>query len=353
MRRAFHQRTRACRLAVVAGLAAALATSAASAQSSKATPAGGSGQALAGQTIPVRSPAASKAAAAAVPQTTGTRVPAGLAAARPVPGMMAMPADTGTVDSATAAGLGPDVIWVPEKAGPQLRRQVTGGQKSQKTTYIRSSSGKPTSSLTIDKERPIAPIDDRARPRVWCAPATEHISPINGNLLRDSHLRYEDGDVMLGHHFGNDIWTASDRTVRVSCDANWAASFQLITELQGKQRRIQILADDLDGPRILPAGHCIKISRLWYVRGKKGREVDGWWDEPPTLIPLLKPVNVPPPDNGVIGQTNQSFFVNIHIPRMVFAGTYRTTLHVKDLDDPLYEEDIRVEVTASPWRTRR
>ncbi len=183
--------------------------------------------------------------------------------------------------------------------------------------------------------------------------ASEHVSPINGNLLRDSHLAYEDGDLMLGHHISNDIWNVAGHSVRLSCDNNWAACFQVIAELQGKQRRIQILPDNLDGPRILPAGPCIKISRLWYVRGKRGREVDGWWDDPPTLIPLLKPLNVPPPDNEVIGQTNQSFFVNIHIPRMVFAGTYRTTLHVKDLDDPLYEEDIHVEVTANPWRPHR
>jgi hypothetical protein len=68
---------------------------------------------------------------------------------------------------------------------------------------------------------------------------------------------------------------------------------------------------------------------------------------------LLKPLNVPPPDNDVIGQTNQSFYVDIRIPPKIFAGTYRTTLHVRDLDDPLYEEDIHVEVTARPTGTHR
>ena len=241
-------------------------------------------------------------------------------------------------------------MWSGSRSGPahHLRRQVTGGEKSVKTTYTRTAAGTPVSTLKIEKDPLIEPTDDREKPRVWCVPAGEHVSPINGNLLRDGHLGYEDGGLMLGHRISNEIWNFHGNSVQVACDKNWVAGFQLITEIQGKQRRIQILADNLDGPRVLPAGPCIKVSRLWYVRGKNGREVDGFWDEPLTLIPLLKPLNVPPPDNDVIGQTNQSFYVDIRIPPKVFAGTYRTTLHVRDLDDPLYEEDIHVEVTARP-----
>jgi hypothetical protein len=357
MRNALRPLTRAIRAAAIAGSCAALMTLTVSIRAAAAT-AGtgpkGSSQALAASTTPLKTqsaalPAAAKAAVTTVPETSP--VPATAAtgpSAKVVPGVVSIPRRTPAVENAQVSALGPDFVWVPEPAGPQLRRQVTGGQRTEKTTYTRKKTGKPVSQLTITKGEPPVDIDDRARPRVWCVPANEHVSPINGNLLRDGHLGYEDGSRMLGHRFSNEIWNARDKSVRVSCDKNWSASFQLITELEGRQRRIQILADDLDGPRVLPAGPCIKISRLWYVRGKHGREVDGWWDEPLTLIPLLRPLNVPPPDNDVAGQTNQSFFVNIHIPRRVFAGTYRTTLHVTDLDDPLYDEDIHVEVTARP-----
>jgi hypothetical protein len=308
-------------------------------------------QALAESTTPVKDPVAGKVAAAAVPGTTPAPA-VGKASAMPMPGLAPMPAATGTVNQGAATGLGPDVIWVPERAGPSLRRKVTGGEKSVKTTAIRQS-GPPVSTLQVDKEPRREEIDDRKIPRVWCVPAGEHISPINGNLLRDGHLGYENGGLMLGHRISNEIWNVRGNTVQVACNKNWVAGFQLITELKGKQRRIQILAENLDGPRILPANPCIKVSRLWYVRGKNGREVDGYWDEPLTLIPLLKPLNVPPPDNNVVGQTNQAFHVSIHIPRQVFPGTYRTTLHVRDLDDPLYEENIHVEVTARPTGARR
>lgn len=348
------RRTRIGNAAVTIGLCALMATSAALGQSPNTTTNSNPKspkQALVESTTPVKAPAGKPSAAAAVPGTTPASA-AGQAAARPIPGLTPMPAATGTVNPAAATGLGPDVIWVPERASPALRRKVTGSEKSVKTTTIRQS-GPPISILRVDKEPKVEEIDDRKKPRVWCVPASEHVSPINGNLLRDGHLQYENGSLMLGHRVSNEIWTVHSNSVQVPCDENWIARFQLITELQGKQRRIQILADNLDGPRILPANPCIRISRLWYVRGKNGREVDGWWDEPRTLIPLLKPLIVPPPDNNVIGQTNQAFHVSIHIPRHVFAGTYRTTLHVRDLDDPLYQEDIHVEVTARPTGTRR
>lgn len=357
MRSTLQRFTSACRGAALAGLCAALTTSTGTAQT--ANPTTNSGlknpkQALAANTTPVKAtsaplPTAGKTCAA-VPGTTDVS-PTGTTNAKAIPGFTPMPAPSSAVDSSKASALGSDFMWVP-KAGPDLRQQITGGRHSEETTYTRTQTGKPVSHLTIDKDRPPVDIDDREKPRVWCVPAKEHVSPINGNMLRDGHLGYENGGNMLGHRISNEIWNAHDKTVQIACDGNWAAGFQLITELQGKQRRIQILADNLDGPRILPAGPCIKLSRLWYVRGKHGREVDGWWDEPLTLIPLLKPVNVPPPDNNVVGQTIQSFYVNIHIPRMVFAGTYRTTLHVTDLDDPLYDEDIRVEVSARPTGAR-
>jgi hypothetical protein len=357
MRSATQQLIRAYRPAALAGLCAVLTASAGMAQVTNPAPNSGlkdSRQALASNTTPVKTTSAAVPAAgktsATVPGTTNVSAVAATDA-KVIPGFTPMPAPSSAVDGSKASALGPDFMWVP-KAGPDLRRQVTGGEHTEKTTYTRTRTGKPVSQLTIDRGQLPVDIDDREKPRVWCVPAKEHVSPINGNMLRDGHLGYENGGNMLGHRISNEIWNARDKTVQIACDSNWAAGFQLITELQGKQRRIQILADDLDGPRILPSGPCIKLSRLWYVRGKNGREVDGWWDEPLTLIPLLKPVNVPPPDNNVIGQTIQSFYVNIHIPRMVFAGTYRTTLHVTDLDDPLYEEDIRVEVSARPTGAR-
>jgi hypothetical protein len=353
--------SRPCRAAAVAGLCVAWLSSTLPAVTAGLGPSAGlkdPKQALAASTTAVKpastvQPAASKTDARSPANSTPVAAAAARSSAQAAPGLAPTPRPSFAAAGAQVSALGPDFIWVPEPAGPQLRRQVTGGERTERTTYTHSRTGKPVSKLTIEKgEPPPVEVDDRARPRVWCVPASEHVSPINGNLLRDGHLGYENGSLMLGHHISNEIWNAHDKTVRVTCDSNWAASFQLITELEGKQRRIQILADDLDGPRILPAGPCIKLSRLWYVRGKHGREVDGWWDEPLTLIPLLRPLNVPPPDNNVIGQTNQSFFVNIHIPRRVFAGTYRTALHVTDLDDPLYEEDVRVEVTARPTGAR-
>ncbi len=235
--------------------------------------------------------------------------------------------------------------WVPKGVASRTRR--VSGATERVTVRTRTPATRPAT-LTIQRIDPPAPepTDERPRPRVWCAAAGEHVSPITGNLLRDGHLQYEAGPARVAHRIGNEIWNVRDKTVRLFPGSDRVGKFLLVTELEGRRRRIEIRADDLDGPRVLPAEACVRIWRLWYVRGRYGRSVDGWWDEPLTLIRLREPLEVPPPDNGVAGQTNQAFLVRVQVPRGVFAGTYRTTLHVRDLDDPAYAEDVAVEITA-------
>lgn len=254
-------------------------------------------------------------------------------------------ATTGTIDQSAANGLSDEFEYVPMPGGSGLKREIKGGY-----THTRieehSTPRRPVTTVTIEKE-PAEP-EPREKPKVWVVPVAANVSPTTGNLLSDGFLQYDRGPERTGHRIGNDIWNFNDKRVRIAVDENRGIRFQVVAELQGKPRRLVLKADNLVGPRPLPADKCVSFYRVWYTRGKHGREPDSWWDNPATLVQIYKPLLVPSEDNPVPGQTNQAFVVAIYIPKLVLSGVYRTTLHVMDLDDPTYYDNIQVEISAQP-----
>ena len=181
---------------------------------------------------------------------------------------------------------------------------------------------------------------------VWAVPETESISPTTGNRLQDGLEDYIKGPAKGTHRLANEIWNCLDRTVKLEGSRNWFCGFQLIADLGGKTRKLQIRADDFSGPQTLPAATNIKVYRIWYVRGAKGKQQDGWFGDP--LIPLSGAVTLPAKDNAVEGQANQAFFVDVYIPHQAKSGTYKTILHVTDLDDATYKADVAAAVKVHP-----
>lgn len=349
---------------LVGGLCSTLALSIASAQSTQ--PAGG----LKGQTTAVHSssglPGAHFTAKTAgraplaerkpvLPAPGGTipaNIPEGVVTNSKVDPELSSPASavTGTIAPDKEGSLGSDFEYVPMPGGDGATRVTKGGYKTT-TIYQKSTPAQPVVRVNIDKERPIDP-EPRKKPKVWAIPFGTVVSPTTGNMLADGFLQYDRGPQRTGHRFANAIWNSKDKKVRMSVDANRGIQFQVVAELEGKQRRLAFKADDLIGPRPLPAEKCVTFSRVWYTRGQNGREPDSWWDHPATLVPIHKPLLVPSEDNPVPGQTNQGFVVTIYIPKLVLSGVYKTTLHVSDLDDPTYYENIDVEISAQPDGTR-
>jgi hypothetical protein len=358
---------------LASSLCAALASSTASAQSSQ--PAGNTSSkdpkaSLKAQTSPVRDAgsglkAAARATAGAQIPVSGkqvarkpvTQAPAGTVPAN-IPDAVAKDARvdpslsspasaaTGTVDPSATANLSDEFEYVPMPGGSGLRREIKGGY-THTTVKETSTPARPVTIINIQNEAPIQP-EPREKPRVWVVPVSANVSPTTGNLLSDGFLQYDRGPERTGHRISNDIWNFKDKRVRISVDENRGIRFQVIAELQGKPRRLVLKTDNLVGPRPLPADKCVTVSRVWYTRGKHGREPDSWWDSPATLLPIYKPLLVPSEDNPVPGQTNQAFVVTIYIPKLVLSGVYKTTLHVMDLDDPTYYDNIQVEVCAQP-----
>lgn len=361
-----------CHHVLTAGLCLALAASAAFAQTSQPAASGKTQNASASlktQTTPVPSANSSlKGAAKAVARQPATPVPVAgrksvteapagtvpanipdaLAKGTKVDPSLSSPAGavTGTVNQDAVPDLGDEFEYVPMPGGDGVKKRIEGSYTH--TTLRRTETpAPPIVTLNIEKEPPAEP-EPREKPKVWVVPTSANVSPTTGNLLTDGFLQYDRGPERIGHRISNDIWNFKDKKVRISVDENRGIRFQVIAELQGKQRRLVLKADNLIGPRPLPADKCVTVSRVWYTRGQHGREPDSWWDSPHTLVPIYKPLLVPSEDNTVPGQTNQAFVVTIYIPKLVLSGVYRTTLHVTDLDDPTYYDNIQVEVSAQP-----
>ncbi len=248
----------------------------------------------------------------------------------------------GTVSHAVPALAGQfEYVPMPTRGS---RRIITGGRDR---TTIRQTQipAQPTVTIQIEKLAPPPEPEPEPKisPRIWVVPAAAHVSPTTGNLLADGFLQYDRGPAYIAYRIGNAIWNVRDKTVRMTADKDRSIRFQVVTELQGQHRRLVLKTDDLTGPRPLPANRCVHISRVWYTRGRHGREPDSWWDSPLTLVPIVRPLLVPSEDNPVSGQTNQAFVVSIYIPKLVLPGMYKTTLHITDLNDLTYGEDIPIE----------
>jgi len=219
-----------------------------------------------------------------------------------------------------------------------------GNRSAPAVIVARASTGQRVPRLSINITRPAVPA--AAVPNVWAVPETASVSPVTGNLLSDGLEAYLNGPPKAEHRLANAIWNASDKTVRLVGARNWFFGFQIVAELNGKPRRLVVQAEDLSGPQTLSAEKCVKIYRVWYVKGAKGKAAKGDFADP--LIPVSGPISAPCEDNGIAGQTNQAFFVDIYIPHKAKPGTYKTTIRVSDLNDPSYTSSVQVIMEVHP-----
>lgn len=306
------------------------------------------GKRYTGKSVVSRTPiSARKPVVQAPPGTIPPNIPDAVAHDATVDPDLSSPAGalTGTVDQNNVPDLGDEFEYVPMPGGTGGKKEIKGGYTH---TIVRERHSRPAPVVHVNVEKEPGEPEPKVWPKVWVVPVGANVSPTTGNLLSDGFVQYDRGPQRIAHRIGNEIWNFKDRKVRLSVDDNRGIQFQVVAELQGQTRRLVLKTDNLVGPRPLPADKCVTISRVWYTRGKHGREPDSWWDSPATLVPIFKPLIFPSEDNTVPGQTNQAFVVTIYIPKLVLSGVYRTTLHVMDLDDPTYYDNIQVEISAQP-----
>ena len=176
-------------------------------------------------------------------------------------------------------------------------------------------------------ENPEAPM------RLWALPPLVKLSPITGKVLSD--------DTVAEPRRANAVWNGAK--VALFGGRGEYVSFQLCVEKVEQQplRNVRLRPSPLRGPKGASIGLGeIELFANWYAQNR-----DGAW-QPAYCLPIRpgQPFEVPDPRRKLTGQTNQTFYVDIYIPREARAGTYRGKIEVSAEGSPTLAVPVEVEV---------
>jgi len=191
---------------------------------------------------------------------------------------------------------------------------------------------------------------------LWAADELSRVDPVTGNILVGD--KYVAEKARAGSH----VWDGQNHTVKLTALRGEVVAFNLVIEaLQGALKGIRVKPKALRGPggASIPADR-FKLHRVWYLRSK-----NRYYGE--ATPPLDRPLDIPAKDNKVVGQKNQSVYVDLYVPHGIPAGIYRGTLQVRssgvkgavnvqvevlDLDMP-DELSFVIELNSYGWRGSR
>ncbi len=171
----------------------------------------------------------------------------------------------------------------------------------------------------------------RGRIRVWAFPETVKIDPEGGKasaaLRRASH-----------------VWSGANGTITLSAARGEVVAFQLCVEASGGR---------LEGVRIVPAGlislaggahkaidrNRIDLYRVWYVKAG-----GAWQGEYAIPIRHGQGVAIPWAKNRIDGQKNQTFYVDIFVPKDAAPGGYEGSISISARGVPAVKLPVRLTV---------
>lgn len=183
--------------------------------------------------------------------------------------------------------------------------------------------------------------------RVWAVDDMVRIDPQTGRVFEGNPTVLRDG-VQGDYRKGNAVFSADDRTVRLSAGRNEVVAFQVIVE--GRADAVDVVAGPLAGPggARIAAGQ-FGLYRQWYIwvdaalgnQQAKGCMLPlgpGWYPE--IAIPMDTPkvgrgFSIPSADfhdpSGAKRpkQTNQAVWVDLHVPADATAGEYDGRITVR------------------------
>ena len=177
----------------------------------------------------------------------------------------------------------------------------------------------------------------------WAAPDTTKVNPVTGNRRADGYTGTGDN----GYKLANPVWDAANNTIVLRAAKNELVAAKLVLQrLITNLTNVSVTVSDLTGPGTIAAADNIETFREWYVPS-------GGAYYPDVCIPLSPPFDatfeIPNADNGISGQTNQSVWVDIYVPRDAAAGTYTGTLTVTGDVGEVQLTQIAVELTVRDW----
>ncbi|MBA3845983.1 MAG: hypothetical protein H0X45_04995, partial [Planctomycetes bacterium] len=172
-------------------------------------------------------------------------------------------------------------------------------------------------------------------------PDLVQVNPLTGNVLEEPGVDYE-GAAAGAWRRGNPAWSGADRMVRLAAlRGEWVAA-QIICD--GANAAWTVTPGDLTGPSAtrIPAS-AVRLSRLWYQ--KVGDAGSAWYADP--LLPLAhgQRFAVPDVDNAVPGQSNQTVYAELFVPKDARPGRYAGAITVaRDGAAPV---EVKVELSVA------
>ena len=175
--------------------------------------------------------------------------------------------------------------------------------------------------------------------KIWAVPDGVKVNPVNGNVLEEPGVEY--GGKRAGtYRTANAAWSGKEAAVILSALRGEWIAFQLACALNdARSALVRIVPGDLVGPAgsVIPAS-AIRLSRAWYQ--KVG---DAWYADP--LLPLGagEEFSLPDKKNAVPGQTCQTVYAELFVPRDAATGEYTGRIAV---DGGGKQADIGVRLTV-------
>ena len=156
--------------------------------------------------------------------------------------------------------------------------------------------------------------------KVWAFPGNVKVSPERPNAL------FNDMGAAGDPRESNAVWNG--KQIRVFGAKGEYVSYQICVEKLGADalKGIRLLPGELKGPDGASIGGSeIELYKNWYARNQKGR-----W-QPAFCVPLKAGAasEIPDPKRNLAGQQNQSFYVDVYVPKDATPGDYAGQLTVE------------------------
>lgn len=247
-------------------------------------------------------------------------------------------ADTWQVPFAAAAGEWQQFVLEDLPADRDLRLEVQAVSGTGTVSPIARAEGKSSPALVSPPPLPSVRFPPgegappaTARMSIWAYPEVTKVDPITGEAMLEP---------VTDLRAANAVWDGERSLVRLPAAKGEIAAFQLAVEApEGALRDVRIEATDLRGPSSVIGKEHVRLFRTWYVKA------DGVWHEE-YAIPLTGPFDVPASGNAVPGQTVQAVYVDIVVPGIAVAGTYRGRLAAAEAGGS--SASVEVELVVYP-----
>ena len=159
--------------------------------------------------------------------------------------------------------------------------------------------------------------------RVWAFPEMSKVDPMTGDLMdeSDSATRGQDA-YAVAYRAANAVWDGAAGRVRLAAARGEIVAFQAAIERTGPSLMgVRVALSPLRGVAETIGAEQIRLWRAWYV--KAGLQ---WHAE--IALPHDKPFDVPTADNSIVGQRNQTVWIDVAVPANARPGVYEGTLSV-------------------------